>query len=611
MEESRGELTFATERVSMSLSTSLSARSNPDNQLDEIEIRKGLLQRLHTNLTPSAIIINAKGDWKLAGVGYSTVLDPESPSRTRWAYEDEEQMLPVSMQRNMDYMDPMYVLDGTSSPANDMFSLGILIFAIFHHGNIPYQTHGSANALRSYADHLPDRIHTPSWQMLGPDVQGSNLITRSGNERYNVKTFQTLSYFNSILVSVLKFLERDSFAARTKQEKVQFLRGLHKMLPQFSPALQRRKLLPSVRGMLTQMTEIMADRSLLPYILPNVFAMASNILLLLNQTDLFVSKMTPSQFREGTWMADADVMPLFYASFENEHIAVQENALQKVPQLCELLEFSHVKDTLLPKLMALFSKTKTLSVKVSALVASLAVYEAIAAKVDRDVQATAVLPRLWVMSMFARFMRVIRQLGEKIEREQMVGDAQGSRKSLSSTMNASNDLDFETLVGQTQSAASTGLDLFADVPGTPTTEMPALLDSVPKSVGAPRSNSVSVPNAVVPNHVRASHAPKLSSPLAPPPRPMSATVSQPATPSATPSGGLFDALMADKPANPPATTVRPPLPQTASQPNLASTPGPTAPPGWGGGLLVPERKSTATGPTPVPKSTWADFDPLK
>ena len=105
----------------------------------------------------------------------------------------------------------------------------------------------------------------------------SNLITRSGNERYNVKTFQTLSYFNSILVSVLKLLERDSFAARTKQEKVQFLRGLHKMLPQFSPALQRRKLLPSVRGMLTQMTEIMADRSLLPYILPNVFAMASNI----------------------------------------------------------------------------------------------------------------------------------------------------------------------------------------------------------------------------------------------------------------------------------------------------------------------------------------------
>lgn len=61
-------------------------------------------------------------------------------------------------------------------------------------------------------------------------------------------------------------------------------------------------------------------------------------------------------------------MPLFYSAFENENIAVQENALRKIPQLGNLLEFSHVKDILLPKLTALFSKTKTLSVKVSSLV---------------------------------------------------------------------------------------------------------------------------------------------------------------------------------------------------------------------------------------------------
>lgn len=75
----------------------------------------------------------------------------------------------------------------------------------------------------------------------------SNLISRSDEQRYTAKTFQTLAYFNSMLVSILKFMERDSFSARSKQEKVQFLRGLLKVLPQFSPALQRRKLLPSVR----------------------------------------------------------------------------------------------------------------------------------------------------------------------------------------------------------------------------------------------------------------------------------------------------------------------------------------------------------------------------
>ena len=61
-------------------------------------------------------------------------------------------------------------------------------------------------------------------------------------------------------------------------------------------------------------------------------------------------------------------MPLFYSAFENENIAVQENALQKIPKLGDVLEFSHVKDVLLPKLAALFAKTKILSVKVSSLV---------------------------------------------------------------------------------------------------------------------------------------------------------------------------------------------------------------------------------------------------
>ena len=40
--------------------------------------------------------------------------------------------------------------------------------------------------------------------------------------RYDAKTFQTLPYFKNLLVSVLKFMERDSFAARTKEETVSY-----------------------------------------------------------------------------------------------------------------------------------------------------------------------------------------------------------------------------------------------------------------------------------------------------------------------------------------------------------------------------------------------------
>lgn len=229
-----------------------------------------------------------------------------------------------------------------------------------------------------------------------------------------------------------------------------------------------------------KLLEASSDKSLLPYILPNVFAIVkefsqvefcNNVLpklrplfdvrdppqcqmILLKQTDLFVSKTTPDQFR-------MYIMPLIYSAFDHEEIAVQENVLQRIPQITGYLNYLDVKEKLMPKLITLFTKTKTLSVKVSALicfhaiipvldkvtlsetvlptlariktressvmVASLAVYEAMAPKLDHDVKATAVLPRLWIMSVcptlnetqFARFMRVIKTISDSVEQTRM------------------------------------------------------------------------------------------------------------------------------------------------------------------------------------------------
>lgn len=224
----------------------------------------------------------------------------------------------------------------------------------------------------------------------------------------------------------------------------------------------------------------MSDRSLLPFILPNVFHIArslsgieftssvlprlqplfsvqdppQNQLMLLDQIDLFVSKTTPQVFREG-------VTPLLYSSLEAEQPNVQERALQQVPRLCEVLDFSHVKETLFPRIAVVFSKTKVLSVKVntliafhqmvslldkhtlaeklvpllariktrepSVMVATLAVHEALASKVDRETLAVEIIPQLWAMSMgpllnaeqFEKFMRATREMGEKVAKEHL------------------------------------------------------------------------------------------------------------------------------------------------------------------------------------------------
>ncbi|SNX83391.1 related to SCY1 - putative kinase [Melanopsichium pennsylvanicum] len=488
LEESRTDISFATEHVFASLSEALVSDHRQDVQLDEVEIQKGLLQvargleflhvggkMVHQNLSPESILINAKGDWKLAAFSFLTPLEQQGGGgKTPWTFPDYDPSLPPAMSRNFDYMAPENALDEKLGPENDMYSLGCVVYAVHNKGAPPFRNRNSLPNLRANADRLSATVGSQSWSRMGKDVLEllSNLLTRYPGARLTAASFQQAGYFNSILVSTLKFMERDSFAGRSKEERVQYLKGLLKILPQFSDRLLRRKVLPAV-------LELMTDRSLLPFILPNVFHISKNLssleftnsvlpklkplfsaqdppqnmLLLLDQIEsLFVPKVSPTAFRE-------EVTPLLYAALEAENIMVQEKALRTVPRLAEILEYAHVKEVLFPKLASLFAKTKVLSVKVnclicfhamvsildkytlteklvpilariktkepSVMVATLAVHEAMANKVDRETLASAIIPQLWVMSMgpmlnaeqFGRFMKAVKEMGERVEKE--------------------------------------------------------------------------------------------------------------------------------------------------------------------------------------------------
>ena len=183
-EESRNSVMFATEQIVMCLDELAKNTTDPHIQLDEVEIQKCFLQlarsldflhcskQVHTNLNGKSVLINAKGDWKLGGCGFLTNLN-EGESRQIDVTDALEDDLPDYMKRNLDYLDPLCVFDGLVGTTNDMFALGVLLFMTLHHGVTPYQTHGSMNALRAYADHLPSKIRTTQFSSLGSDVQGT------------------------------------------------------------------------------------------------------------------------------------------------------------------------------------------------------------------------------------------------------------------------------------------------------------------------------------------------------------------------------------------------------------------------------------------------------
>ncbi|KWU45604.1 hypothetical protein RHOSPDRAFT_10912, partial [Rhodotorula sp. JG-1b] len=522
MEESRSSITFATEPVTASLRHAIAAsdsafsasssssspepssssagranssshyrnRADQDLELDEVEIQKGMSQLgkglqflhesaklVHGNLTPEAVIINAKGDWKLSGFGLSQNLFSPEGAPAKWEFPTHDPALPPSCQRNYDYIAPEYICDEMPpAPSNDLYSLGCILHAIHTHSGPPFSNRNSLSNLRTNIEEgLSHNLIASQWRKLADDVREvlASLVTRYPNKRLTAKQFLASRYFEGLLVSTLRFLERDSFAAKSSEAQAGFLKGLGTVLNQFSDKVNRRKVLPSL-------LEETRKHNLVPFLLPNILHIATKmspddfrqevlpslkplfaikeppqaVVALIESLPVFELKCAPAVFRD-------EIMPLIYYSLESDNPVVLEKALRVVPKLCETLDYTTVKQTLFPKITTVFSKTTLLSVKVntlicfhamisvldkftlteklvpllariktkepSVMIATLAVHEEMGKKCEVEAVATLILPQLWAMSIgpllnadqFAKFMSVIKALGARVEQEHM------------------------------------------------------------------------------------------------------------------------------------------------------------------------------------------------
>ncbi|KAK3402239.1 kinase-like domain-containing protein [Sordaria brevicollis] len=441
VEETRGGgLQFVTEPVTTSLAAVLQekddqerngvggrssryVREEPDGtrrrrevEIDELEYQKGLLQvskaleflhenagLVHGNLTPDAILINAKSDWKVSGLSFcSPQQDSNKPTSIQPINLSEvlhyEPRLPRTVQMNLDYTSPDFVLDNNLTSSADMFSLGLLCISLY---NSPHRSPFECNSsLSSYKRHFQSSQGVPSStnnylcsRELPKELANHvlpRLITRRPATRMTAKEFQQSEYFNNIMVKTLRFL--DTFPAKTPNEKQAFLRGLIKVLPDFPNSVMEKKILP---GLL----EEMKDKELISLILHNIF----KIIELLPSTagkrafgdrvrpvikEIFVTNAKQSQERDpprdaglmiiieqlpvivsacpGKEFKD-DILPIIFAALESPTPVLVGAALQCLPSVLPVLDFSTIKNELFPVVAMIFSKTNSLAIKVRGL----------------------------------------------------------------------------------------------------------------------------------------------------------------------------------------------------------------------------------------------------
>ena len=174
------------------------------------------------------------------------------------------------MQLNLDYASPDFVLDCNLNPAADLFSLGLLMVALYNSPHTsPLQTNSN---ISTYKKLFASSSSTPSQsnnflssRPLPKEILASvlpRLMARRPAQRLTAREFQETRYFDNILVSTIRFL--DSLPAKTPNEKAQFMRGLSRILSQFPSSLLERKILPAL-------LEEMKDQDLLSLVLQNVF----------------------------------------------------------------------------------------------------------------------------------------------------------------------------------------------------------------------------------------------------------------------------------------------------------------------------------------------------
>ena len=380
--------------------------------MDELEIQKGLLQvakgleflhesanLVHGNLTPGAIYVNAKSDWKISGLSFSgppngveghQALPPISLSEV--LYQDPR--IPRSVQLNLDYASPDFVLDNNVTSSADIYSLGLVTVALY---NFPHTSPlETGNNQSTYKKLFGSSLTTPSSSnnMLSsrplPQELAQTLprlLARRPAQRLTAREFQQSAYFDNILVNTIRFL--DDLPAKTANEKAQFMRGLGRVMPQFPPSVLAKKVLGAL-------LDEMKDKELLALILQNVFNIIKAIP---SGPRVFPDKVLP-RFREvflprstgnerdaskeaglmvvlenisvvskncsGKQFKD-DVLPLIELGMESPTHSLVDKSLQTLPVVLPILDFSTIKHDLFPVVASVFSKTSSLSIKVRGL----------------------------------------------------------------------------------------------------------------------------------------------------------------------------------------------------------------------------------------------------
>ncbi|XP_059216916.1 SCY1-like protein 2 isoform X2 [Stomoxys calcitrans] len=349
----------------------------------DIELKCGFLQLveamtflhysghvIHRNICPASIFITKRGTWKLGGLEFLERMN-ETDINDFITCQPWTTRISKMAQPNLDFMPPETQLHSKCSLLSDMFSLGLVICAVFNRGrpiiqsgNVPANYIKQLESLDENVQKMLPRVPVPLQEAT------SRLVSRDPTARPTAQLLQLIKYFVDPAVNALKFL--DVVNMKDTSQKSQFYKvTLMESMPLIPKKLWWQNLWPMLQSeinngevlaaVLHPVLTLLQDASKPEY--ESVMAPTMKIILsgpksiqatvtLLENLHFVIEKTPPADIV-------TDIMPMLFSSFESSTIQVQNAAVVAVTNVYDCITEMSIKRLVLPKVKSVFDKNLT------------------------------------------------------------------------------------------------------------------------------------------------------------------------------------------------------------------------------------------------------------
>ncbi|KAL1518045.1 hypothetical protein ABEB36_001731 [Hypothenemus hampei] len=338
----------------------------------DIEYKYGLLQItealsylhfnchvIHKNVCPGSILVTKRGTWKLAGLEFIEKLHTQEGQEV--PCQPWTSRLSKMVQPNLDYIAPECQQLSKCSMLSDMYSLGMIMCALFNNGRSLVQSNYSSSAYLKQLELLEDQVRNILPRVpAGLQESVVRLVTKDIRQRPIAQLSMLIKYFEDPLVQALQYL--DTIMMKDPTQKSHFYRNtLKDALPYIPKKLWYQHVWPSLRQEMCSQEVLAAVLQPVLFIVQESTVEEYETFILPNFRQIFIAPKTVQAtvtilenlhiILEKTSRDDikTEVLPMLYNAFDSPTIQVQNAALIAVVNNSDYLDEGTIKKIVLPK----------------------------------------------------------------------------------------------------------------------------------------------------------------------------------------------------------------------------------------------------------------------